>query len=397
MEENNKKQVNSPKKMKLKTAKRLKIVAVIFVILLLVIIGAAQIGGITFSTVGDKISLAFSELRSGTGYPYSINGAEVLDVGMSNSDLIILYDDRVKILNSTAKEVSSISHKFDHPVINSNSGRILVYDAGGKEFFVQSKTRVLYEKKLDNIILTGAMGRDGSVAIASRADGAESMLTVYDSHRKECFKWQCSQEHIISCDVSDNGKSFAVSVMGTKNGSIYSKVYIFNIKKSEPVASFEYEDSAVSTVKFLSNETLIIMGNNVCEIINGNEVKEKIDVSINTPYKLHISDNNIAILVLSKYSSTTQKIINVYDKAGNQMFVKEIDGFVKSVATDGKYISVLTDSNVTIYDRKGEVTGKASVNSDCEEVIVSGRNTYVYSLEEIERYNSIGDNEEEKK
>lgn len=392
----------APKKQKkkmtlsLKNAKTLKVFAVVFVILLLVVIGAAQFGGVTFATIGDSIRTSLAGVGSGEGYPYRMNGVEISDAGMTNSDLVLVYDDSVKVLDSTAKELSNIAHKYNHPVMSSNSGRVLLYDEGGKSFRVQSKTRILYEKELEHIIYTGAMGKDGTVALATSASGAESMLTVFDNGKDEVFVWKCAKEHIISCDVSDNGKLFAVSVMGVDNGSIYSKVYIFNKNKTEAQATFEYKDSSVSSVQFLSNETLFVLGNNVCQIIKGDEVKEEIDVSINTPSRLYISDNNTAILVLSKYSSTTQKIIKVYNKSGVELFTQEIDGLVKSVSTDGKYIAVLTDDNVQIFNHKGNAVGSADVNTDAEEVIVSSRNTYVYSLDKIERYSSVGDNTEEK-
>ena len=38
----------------------------------------------------------------------------------------------------------------------------------------------------------------------------------------------------------------------------------------------------------------------------------------------------------------------------------------------------------------------ADVNTDAEEVIVSSRNTYVYSLDKIQKYSSVGDNTEDK-
>ena len=380
----------------LKNAKTLKLLAIILVVLLLVIIAAAQFGGVTFSTIGDSIRTSLAGIGSGEGYPYNINGVEVNGAGMTNSDLVLVHDDTVKVLDSTAKELSNLTHKYDHPVMSSNSGRILLYDEGGTTFRVQSKTRVLYEKELEHIIFTGAMGKNGSVAIATSANGAESMLTVYDDKEDEIFVWKCAKEHIVSCDVSDNGKLFAVSVMGVDNGSVYSKVYIFNKRKTEPQTTFEYKDSAISSVQFLSNETLFVLGNNVCEIIKDNEVKEKVDVSVNTPSRLHISDNNTAVLVLSKYSSTTKKIIKVYNKSGAELFTQEIDGLVKSVSTDGKYVAVLTDDNVQIYNTKGEMVGSADVNTDAEEVIVSSRNTYVYSLDKIQKYSSVGDNTEEK-
>ncbi len=399
METKNKRVVKKPVKRKkksisisVKNAKTLKLIAIILVVLLLIILAAGQFGGVTFSTIGDHIRTAFAGIGSGDGYPYRMNGIEISDAGVTNSDLLLVYDDTVKVLDSTAKEISNIPHTYDHPIMSCNSGRALIYDVGAKHFRVQSKTRTLYEKELDYMILTGAMGKDGTVAIASRAKDAQSMLTIYNTKEEEIFVWKCAKENIISCDVSDNGKLFAVTVLGVENGSVYSKVYIFNKNDTEPKASFEYMDSAVSSVQFLSNETLFVFGNNICQVIKGEKVKENIDVSVNTPYKLYISDNNTAVLVLSKYSSTTQKIIKVYNKSGSELFTQEIDGLIKSVSTDGKYTGVLTDENVQIYNKKGKLCGSASVNTDAEKVMISGRNTYVYSADKIEQFSSVSDN-----
>ena len=387
------------KKLKLtvsaKNAKTMKLLAIILVILLLIILAAGQFGGVTFSTIGDQIRTMVAGFGSGEGYPYRMNGVEITDAGVTNSDLMLVYDDTVKVLDSTAKELSNLNHDYDHPVLRSNSGRALIYDEGDKNFRVQSKTKVLYEKELQYMILTGSMGKDGTVAIGSRANDAQSMLTVYNTKAEEVFVWKCAKENIISCDVSDNGKYFAVSVLGVNNGSVYSRVHIFNKNDNTPKATFEYADSAISSVQFLSNETLFVFGNNICEVIKGDKVKEKIDVSVNTPYKLYISDNNTAILVLSKYASTTQKIIKVYNKSGSELFTQEINGLVKSVSTDGKYMGVLTDEQVQIYNnRNGKLCGSADVNTDAEKVMISGRDTYVYSVDKIEKYSSVNDNKE---
>ena len=401
METKNNRPVRKPVKRKKKTltisvknAKTLKLIAIILVVLLLIVLAAGQFGGVTFSTISDHIRTAVAGIGSGDGYPYRMNGIEISDAGVTNSDLILVYDDTVKVLDSTAKEISNTPHTYDHPIMSCNSGRALIYDVGAKNFRVQSKTGTLYEKELQYMILTGAMGKDGTVAIASRANDAQSMLTVYNTKEEEIFVWKCAKENIISCDVSDNGRLYAVSVLGVENGSVYSKVYIFNKNGTEPKASFEYMDSAVSSVQFLSNETLFVFGNNICQVIKGEKVKENIDVSVNTPYKLYISDNNTAVLVLSKYSSTTQKIIKVYNKSGSELFTQEINGLIKSVSTDGKYTGVLTDEQVQIYNnRNGKLCGSADVNTDAEKVMISGRNTYVYSVDKIDKYSSVGDNE----
>lgn len=373
----------------LKTANKIKLISVILVILILVSIAAAQISGVTVSMASEGFRTMIAKIGSGGGFPYSLAGISASDLSVSGSDLILLDDSGVRVIDSTAKEISNIEHRYDHPVVEASSGRILLYDIGAKQFRVQSKTRVLFEKQTDYMILTAALGQDGSAAVATRADGAESMLTVYDKNHKEAFRWACAKEHIVSCDVSDNGKKYVAAVLGVDNGSVYSKVYVFEKNSTEPYASFEYKDSALTQVKFLDGDRLLVFGNNVCEIIDGKTVSEKIDVSVNTPSRLFVSDNNTAVLVLSKYSSTTQKIIKVYNKSGKEMFSAEVTGIVKSVSTDGKYTAVLTDSQVCIYNTKGEMTGKADITSDPIDVAVYSKHTYVFESEGIFEYSSV--------
>ena len=367
----------------------LKLLAVIVVILVLVVLAAAKVGNITIASITDSVRASFAGLSSGDGYPFAISSSNISDMSITNSDIVLVYDDALRIVDSTAKVISEINHSYSHPVADCNSSRILLYDIGGKSFRVQSKTRKLYENDLDYMILTAAIGKEGSVAVASRTSGAESMLTVYDSKNKETFKWKCSKEQIVACDVSDNGKLYACAVMSVDNGSVYSKLYIFKKNSDKAYATFEYPNSAVARIDFLSNETLMVLGNDFCQIIKGDKVKEDIDVSVNTPSMLYISENNTAMLVLSKYSSTTEKIVQVYDKTGKKIYDFEVNGLVKAISTDGKYTAVLTDKNVLIYNRKGEMCGNHKVSTDASDVIVSSRFTYVYFTDKIEQYSSI--------
>lgn len=374
---------------KLKNANKMKVASVVLVVLLLVSIAAARVGGVTFSVFTDGFRTFIAKIGAGPGYPYSLSGINAVDLSVTNSDIVLLSDSEVRVIDSTAKEISNIQHNFDHPLMETSSGRILVYDIGGKSFKLHSKTRVLFENQTENIILTAALGHDGSVAVATKASGSESMLTVYDKKHSEAFKWACAKENIVSCDISPNGKFYVASVLGVDNGAVYSKVYIFDKKKTEAVASFEYPGSALTKVRFLGNDNIIVFGNNVCEIIKDNKTQSKIDVSVDTPSRLFVSDEGTAVLVLSKYAGTTQKVVKVIDKAGEEVFTTEVSGMVKSVSADGNYVSILTDSQIFIYDMKGEMTGRADVTSETVGTVVSSKRTYVFSSEGIVEYSSV--------
>lgn len=56
--------------------------------------------------------------------------------------------------------------------------------------------------------------------------------------------------------------------------------------------------------------------------------------------------------VLSKYGSSSAKILNVYNRNGEKLFTVDITSAVKSVSCDNQRVSVLTDSELICFDMK---------------------------------------------
>ena len=84
---------------KAKTANRVKMLAVIFVILLLVAIAAAKVGGFTLSAIGDSLRTSFAKIGSGDGYPYSLSGMSVSDITITNTDLVLLHANSLRFID----------------------------------------------------------------------------------------------------------------------------------------------------------------------------------------------------------------------------------------------------------------------------------------------------------
>ena len=181
--------------------------------------------------------------------------------------MFVLGDDATFVLDNTARKLGYTQHAFSNPVAYSAGGRVLLLDVGETSLRVLSKTKVLYEENFPHKLLTGAIGKDGTVAIASRGASSQSMLTVYNKNHKEVFVWNCAAENIIAVAVSDNGKRAAVSAVGAENGELYCKVHIFDFSYSEPIASFTYADT-VSGVQFLSGNRLLVYGKNVFILVD---------------------------------------------------------------------------------------------------------------------------------
>lgn len=368
----------------------LKAVSVVLVILILLFIAADRFGNITFSSVGDYVNTVISGTKRGDGYPYYFDSVQVKDVKEIGADIVLISDTSTVVLDSTARKVSEIRHTYSNPLCKSSSGRMILLDVGGTSYRVHSKSKILYEGSTERKILTGAIGKNGTIAVATRGSGAVSELSVYNKNQKEIFNWSCARENIISVDVSDNGKLAAVSVVGAENGELYSKVFIFEFKYAEPVGSFDFGGQIVSDVEFLSGDTLLVSGENVFSVITDKAARNDTDLSLNTLSRIYTDDSNYTVAVLSKYGSSTSKILHVYDRKGGLLFTADIDSTVKSVSGSRGCFSVLTDSKLISYNRKGEMIGTSEVESDGIRCFTDGSYTYVYSMGKISAFKTVG-------
>ena len=92
----------------LKTANKIKLISVILVTLILVSIAAAQISGFTVSMATEGFRTMLAKIGSGNGFPYSLAGISASELLGSGSDLVLLDDAGVRVIDSTAKEISNL-------------------------------------------------------------------------------------------------------------------------------------------------------------------------------------------------------------------------------------------------------------------------------------------------
>lgn len=373
------------KKTKSRSIAVLKAICMIAVLSVLIIIAAYRFGNITFSSVGDYFNAIISDTKSGDGYPYYFENTGVRSVRGIGSDLFVVGEDSTFVLDNTARRLGYTQHTFSSPVAYSAGGRVLLLDVGESNLRVMSKTKVLYEESFPHKLLTGAIGKDGTVAIASRGESSQSMLTVYNRNHKEVFVWNCAAENIVAVAVSDNGKRAAVSVVGAKNGELYCKVHIFDFAYSEPIASFEYANT-VSGLQFLNGSRLLMSGKNVFTVVDGSEKVLEEDLSLNTLSRVYADENHYTVAVLSKYGSSASKIIRAFDRKGTLLFETELSESVRGVSCDSTHVSVLTDNYLYAYNHDGELVGRTAVDADCLMPFTQGKYTYVYTMSGIQRF-----------
>lgn len=373
-----------------------RLIFLIFIVLVIVMGGvttAAKFGGITLSGISADIKGFFSSLGNGGGYPYSLSDSTIISAGKIGSGIMVLDNDSLSILNATAKEIAGVQHTFSNPATNTSNGRAVLFDRASGRFKVVSSSGVLFEKDMERNILAAALGKKGNVAVGAKSLNAQSDLTVFDKNKKEIFAWECANERISAVALSANGKSAAAAVIGANDAEIYSKVFVFDFDKNEPVAVFDYPATALIELKFGTGHTLIAAGDKSISVISL-ESGQKQDYSFGTGQLncLYVHENGKTAVVLSAFGNESKNDLKVFSAKGVLLFEKSFDQAVRRVSCDENYVSILLDNEVQTFNEKGRQMGSVYADKYTERIISAGKNTYLIEKSTIAKHAAVGMN-----
>lgn len=370
------------------TKRALKIVAFALLILLLFIMAMSQIRGTKLSGMRDGYNNFLSSTGGGDGFPYQVNSSNIKKVDVLNGDIYILYHDRTVTLDHSAKEIRSLDHSYATPALSMSKDRALLYDRGGNRFRIENRTEQLYkgETAKGEDIITASIGKQGNIAIGTLSSAATSRLTVWNStYEKKQFVWNCADYTITSTALSDNGKYVAVSVMGAKDGDVYSKIYVFDFDYSDPVSETEYPGTAMLALRFTDNDTVVGVGDNKISFLKNLKKNTEIAYGTSTLSTFCFSPNGRTVLVLAEYGSQNHQLLRCYTASGRSSFEEPYDIFIKTVYASDSRISVLTSDYIDLYGFGGTRRRARQAGSNAILAFTNGRTSYSYEMGVIQK------------
>jgi len=171
--------------------------------------------GTHISSAKKEFMAIISVSEKGKGYPFEFEQTGSSSARMLGSCLGLLDSDSLTILNSTAKEITSLRHSYANAQMEGCKKKAVIFDRGGRALEVVGFSGSLIKKTTGNDILTATVGERGQVGVATKSDTAQSEFIVYEKDGNEMFRWECASERISSVAISDNGKFAAVCVIGS--------------------------------------------------------------------------------------------------------------------------------------------------------------------------------------
>ena len=316
----------------------------------------------------EYLTHCYTRIGSGRGYEVSITGGETLNSVQKSNYYYLLSENNVEAYNNSGRNIFTVQHGFSRPVLKTGDTRFLVYSQGEKVLKVHTFNGIHHTYNFDNSILTADISKSGAFAVATKTEGYESKVTVYNKNDKKLYEWFSTDETVTSVCLNDTGKRLAVATVKVSGGAFVSKVYVLKFNSANPVKTFEYNGEIVYSLNSSGGNNIYAVFEKRIEFINtlnGKKKENSSDYSLNIAKK--IGNNVITVNTLDANKSESN--VFVYNLSGRLAANFKVNGTITDVSMKNRRLHLLTDSGVIITDMSGKILSKAQCSFDVKNII----------------------------
>lgn len=262
--------------------------------------------------------------------------------------LAVVSDSEFKLFTSTGRATMTEGSDYVNPKIVTSSSNAIIYDGGRREYSVYNSFVRLYSETLEYPISQVDMADDGSYIVVTKSNKYPSVVKIYDSDFELVSEYS-KNDHIISAEISDNGKFIAVASLDAREGESIVTLNILKKGSEKLYSTVSVNGTMPYKCSFLSNDRIaLICSDRICIY----DLRGNVKGEYRYPSKLfdfYVADG--VILTIIDYNGTGKgNTVVLFDKNGKDIFAKSIDGNIRDAVYSNDCIYLLRDTDVVRID-----------------------------------------------
>ncbi|MDD6034074.1 MAG: DUF5711 family protein [Oscillospiraceae bacterium] len=351
---------------------------------------AAVIVGIYFYRNYDLNQLAQTAKNGGEdtvvtdhSFPVAMNGVNPVALSKVGSGVVLLTAEETIFFDGNGASRYSFNHQYTNPVIKSGGGRLLTYDRGGYGYRIDSEGGLHYNARMENTILTGAMGRKQSYALVTSESRYAASVTVYGKSNKEVLRWYSVSDQVLDVAFSYDGSTLAVAAVGFEDGDVAGRLYLLDLQDTGAEAEvWSFPGALPLAVDCKKNGSVHLLCDNLLYQLDGKG--EITRVPLTSTLQNFCFTETDTVLITSDAAGLSFSLIRV-SSTGEQKSV-QVRGSGLDLASDGESIYVLEKSVVQRFDRALEPLEQLPISSDVFKLEASDGGVYLLSANQLDRW-----------
>lgn len=306
-------------------------------------------------------------------YPVELSGENTLNTVSRGSYFYVLTDTHIAAYNSSGKEILSYNHCFENPVLKVSAAYSAVYDQGGNEVLIFDIKNLKHSIITEKEVLTVGVSDRGNFAIATRSDNYTAEVTVYSKNAEVIYKWFSAEDIVNNIALSKNGKKMAVTVFNSNEGYYVSKLYVLNFNSATPEYTETYDEELIYSLDSTNQKGFMMILKNKIKYIKwknyaSREYTNEYDIAYFS------ANNGNFVAVFNRESDRTDNHVVLFKSSGDIISEFDWSGNISNIKVRHGRIYCISERQVYLLSKKGEILRKADLDSDAEFLGFTGTN-----------------------
>lgn len=326
----------------------------------------------------------------GSGYPISLLGSDALAQERIADGMAVLTDTNMTVYNSSSKQVTSRTHHMTTPAMKTAGRYAMLLDVGGTKYRLEAISDTLIAEKADNVIIGGALARNGTFAVITQgSDYSSSMLSatqVFDRKGNVLHKWHSAEYYITDAALSTDGKYLAMCGVWAKDGELLSCIIMHKVGSEGEIAKIELPRTLCLSLEFTNTGTLYAVCDNRLVVVNGYGNQHESYEYKGTLQAYDVSYENGAAIYTAPVMGEDSGVLTIYDSRGQKRFDREVPLFGVSVSLGESGCCVLGRGGMIAYHLSGEKIDSWETGVSAEDILLIGSRAYLIEGISVEQY-----------
>lgn len=361
---------------------RIVIILILVVATVIVWVNADKI----FEPLRGIASKVDTKTSNDAGFPIELPGSARYSLQRTGEGFTLLTDTYLYSYGTDGSQVYALKHGYSNPALATSEKRILLFDKGGFNFSLYSRTSLMYKKAVDDKIMFASVGSDNLTAVVTRSDRYSNILYVYDDGGNWKYTRKFADENVLQVSTVGDGEHLIVTTLSSLNGDIITNIYKFSIKKNEGnIWRYTFRNNSLPCGLYADKNTVITVCDNTVLAINGGDGTLRDSFSFSGTLKdLTISPDFTAV----HYDdiSSSKQIVAVLDAKGEETGVTTVNNNTVDILADDDKIYVLDGTKLRIFDTSmTDETDLAVENEGYSRFIKIGDSIFMLGYQSIDR------------
>ena len=326
---------------------------------------------------------------NGEAVPFEHGGKDTDIYTLLDGNLLVCSPNYLHLYAQSGTSYIEQDIGFQRPVIRTSGHHAIVFDVGGKDYFLISGRELVYQGTLEGnrSIISANICSNGQYAIVSTERGYKGLVSVYRKAGDLAATWGVSSEFVADCALMDSGSTLVILSIGQDGSSFRSTLKYYTMGVEDAFATAELLNNVVLDLK-VQGETLWALGENQVSAYSvAGDLLGNYDYTNGYLKQYSLSGDGYATLLIGTYRAGSLGNLVMVSSAGEVLGTESISEQVLSLSSAGRYTALLTYDQVSLFTSGfvpyGSSAGAISaqrvlMQDDGSALLLSGKSASIY-------------------